>query len=267
MQPTRRSAVNGSFYPANCSKLEIYFHKFDEMIDKSVKRNHIFDTKPKALIVPHAGYIYSGYTANMAYRIAPNSHPKRVIVIGPSHRHYFKGMSGSYFESYETPCGDIEIDTTYLIEISKGFNIGFDPDAHRSEHSTEVQMPFVKYYLPNSKVIEIIYGDISSHKISKLLTYLLKDDDNLVVISSDLSHFYSKEKAERLDNICLKAIARLNDTILDKGCEACGLTGIRAMIESANSQNLRSKLIDYRTSADYSGDTSSVVGYGSAIFY
>jgi len=267
LQHVRRAAVSGTFYPDSCSKIEIYFQKFDDMIDKKVKRNPIFDTKPKALIVPHAGYIYSGYTANMAYRIASNSSAKRVIVIGPSHRYYFEGMSGSYFESYQTPCGDIDIDTTYLIDIAKRFDIGFEPKAHQKEHSTEVQMPFIKYYLPKTKVIEIVYGDIPPQKVSKLITHLLKDSDNLVIISSDLSHFYSKSKAERLDNICLKAIAEQDATILDRGCEACGLIGIKAMIGSANILKLRSKLIDYRTSADYSGDSSSVVGYGSAIFY
>ena len=237
------------------------------MISRKVKKNPIFNVKPKALIVPHAGYVYSGYTANMAYEIASNSSAKRVIVIGPSHRYYFEGMSGSYFEHYETPCGAIDIDTRYLIDIAQRFDIIFDPKAHSKEHSTEVQMPFVKHYLPKSKVIEIIYGDISSHNISRLITYLLKDSDNLLIISSDLSHFYSKKKANRLDNICLKAIAELDTNILDHGCEACGLTGIRAMLESANILNLRSKLIDYRSSADYSGDDSNVVGYASAIFY
>jgi len=267
MQNIRRSAVDGTFYPDNCSKIEIYFQKFDDMIDEKVKRNPIFGVKPKAIIVPHAGYVYSGYTANMAYEIASNSSAKRVVVIGPSHRYYFKGMSGSYFEGYETPCGVIDIDTTYLIDIAKRFNIGFEPKAHQKEHSTEVQMPFIKYYLPSSKVIEIVYGDISSHIVSKLITNLLKDDDNLVVISSDLSHFYSRAKAEKLDNICLEAISKLDKTILERGCEACGLIGIRAMIESANTLGIKSKLIDYRTSADYSGDSNSVVGYSSAIFY
>jgi len=267
MISVRRSAVKGTFYPDNCSKIKIYFQKFDAMIDKQVKQNPIFDIRPKALIVPHAGYIYSGYTANMAYRTLTNSSAKRVIVIGPSHRYYFKGVSGSYFEKYETPCGDIDIDTTYLIDIAKRFDIGFDLKAHEKEHSTEVQMPFIKHYLPKAKVIEIVYGDISPCKLSPLITHLLQDSDNLIIISSDLSHFYTKEKAEKLDNICLKAIAKLDEQILDRGCEACGLIGIRAMIESAKTLHLRSKLLDYRTSYDYSGDNSSVVGYGSSTFY
>jgi AmmeMemoRadiSam system protein B len=267
MISTRSSAVKGIFYPESCSKIKIYFQKFNNMIDEKMKKDSILDIKPKALIVPHAGYIYSGYTANIAYRTLTNSSVRRVIVIGPSHRYYFQEISGSYFEKYETPCGDIDIDTTYLMKIAKRFDIGFDPKAHQKEHSVEVQMPFIKYYLPKTGVIEIIYGNILPSKISPLITYLLQESDNLVIISSDLSHFHTQKRAKKLDKICLEAIINLDEKILDRGCEACGLIGIRAMIESANMLHLRSKLLDYRTSYDYSGDNSSVVGYGSSIFY
>jgi len=267
MQTKRVSAVNGSFYPKECSKVEIYFQKFNSMIDANVKSNSIFSVVPRAIIAPHAGYIYSGFTANMAYKILSNSRSKRVIVIGPSHHHYFEGISGSYFEKYETPCGDIDIDTDYLIDLAKKFKIGFEPKAHNKEHSTEVQMPFIKYYLSQSSVLELIYGKVTPEYLSKIITYLLKDIDNIVVISSDLSHFYDEQKARRVDKLCLSGIATLDNQKLDEGCEACGLLGIKGMIISAKQLNLRSKLIDYRTSSDYSGDSSSVVGYASAIFY
>ncbi|MEA3417926.1 MAG: AmmeMemoRadiSam system protein B [Campylobacterota bacterium] len=263
----RKAAVKGTFYPDSCTKIGIYFQKFNEMIGSKIKAKPVFKVTPRAVIVPHAGYIYSGFTANIAYRLLSRTHAKRVVVIGPSHRHAFEGISGSYFESYETPCGDIDIDTAYLINLAKQFKIGFDEKAHLNEHSTEVQMPFVKHYLPKAKVIELVYGDISPHRIAEIIAYLLNDKENVVVISTDLSHFYTEEKARKLDNFCLEGISDLDTNKFGKGCEACGITGLEAMIEAARKLGLRSQLLDYRTSADSSGDKSRVVGYTSAVFY
>ena len=267
MEHLRKAAVEGTFYPESCSKLNIYFQKFNDMIGRKTRSNPVFHVKPKAIIVPHAGYIYSGFTANVAYRVLSNSHPKRVIVIGPSHRYYFRGISGAYYESFETPCGEMDIDTDYLMKIAKKFNIGFEAKAHENEHSTEVQIPFIKHYLPKSKVIELVYGDISYKQIEPLIEYLLSDKDNAVVISSDLSHYYSKEKAYSFDKHCMKAISTLDTNELDRGCKACGIIGIKAMTEAAKSLGLHSKVLDYRTSADSSGDKSRVVGYTSAVYY
>jgi len=267
MEHRRRAAVKGSFYPSSCSKLKIYFQKFSEQLSPQAKADPAFRVKPRAIIVPHAGYVFSGFTAYMAYRALANSRPKRVIVIGPSHRHYFEGISGAYYETFETPCGDIRIDTDYLVKLAKRFDIGFEAEAHSEEHSTEVQMPFIRQYLPDAEVIELVYGKIPADRLARLIAYLLDVPENAVVISSDLSHFHSRAEARVLDEHCLRAIAGLDPRALDKGCEACGLTGIRAMIIAAKNNGLKSRLMDYRTSADYSGDSSRVVGYSSAIFY
>ncbi len=267
MEHRRKAAVRGQFYPDNCTKLKIYFRKFTAMIGPKTRAKPVFKVSPRAIIVPHAGYIYSGFTANTAYTILANSAAKRVIVIGPSHHYYFKGISGSYFESYESPCGDIPIDTAYLIDLAKKFKIKFVPEAHQKEHSTEVQMPFVQHYLPRAEVVELIYGDFSSKSLAQIIRTLLRDPDNVVVISTDLSHYYDKEKAYTLDRNCMKGIASLNVKKLEQGCEACGITGIKGVIRAAKSLGLRSELVDYRTSADYSGDDSKVVGYTSAVIY
>ena len=267
MEHHRKAAVRGLFYPENCTKLGIYFRKFNDMIGTKFKAKPLFKVTPMAIIVPHAGYVYSGFTANVAYTVFSKNPARRVIVIGPSHRYHFEGISGSYYESYETPCGDIPIDTAYLIDLAKKFKIGFEPKAHQNEHSTEVQMPFVQHYFPRAKVIELVYGKISPHYLAKIIAYLLKDKENAVVISSDLSHFYTQEKARRLDKICLEGITSLNSKKLDQGCEACGMIGLKGMIEAAKELGLKSQVLDYRTSADYSGDSSRVVGYMSAIVY
>ncbi len=265
--PTRKAAVSGQFYPGSCSDLSADIDRFNLAFDKINIKQEVLTLVPRAVIVPHAGYIYSGFTANFAYRFLQKAKAKRIIVIGPSHHHYFKGISGSYYEKYETPCGNIDIDSAYLFALAKEFNISFEPKAHQKEHSTEVQMPFIQHYFKGMPVIELIYSDMKAENLSAILSALLNNKDNLLVISTDLSHFHTLDRAQKLDNICLKAIEKLDSNRLAEGCEACGIIGIQALILAANKHFLNSKLLDYRTSAEASGDTSSVVGYTSAIFY
>ena len=263
----RKAAVSGQFYPASCSDISKQIADFNVTFDKIHIDKDILALKPKAIVVPHAGYIYSGFTANMAYRFLAKAKAKRIIVIGPSHHHYFKGLSASHFESYETPCGNLEIDNPYLFALAKQFNIGFEPKAHQKEHSTEVQMPFIKHYFPQSKVIELIYGDVQIEALEKIVYALLFNPDNLIVISTDLSHFHTLEVAKELDYGCLKAVEKLDVNAFKESCEACGLIGMQALILAAKKHEINSKLLDYRTSADASNDNSSVVGYMSAMFY
>ena len=264
---TRKAAVRGQFYPYSCEEIEDQIKQFNLSFDKVSIPKEIQNIIPRAVVVPHAGYIYSGFTANFAYRFLAQTKTKRLIVIGPSHHHYFKGISGSYYEQYETPCGDISIDSAYLFALAKQFKIGFEPKAHEKEHSTEVQFPFIKHYLPQTEVIELIYGDMQPEELANLILALLQNSEHAVVISSDLSHFHTLDEANRLDESCLKAVAALDIDEFRKGCEACGLIGIKAMILASQKLKLSSKLLDYRTSYDASGDKSSVVGYMSAIFY
>jgi AmmeMemoRadiSam system protein B len=263
----RKAAVRGLFYPNSCKEIESKIQQFNISFDKISIANDIKNIIPRAIIAPHAGYIYSGFTANFAYRFLAKAKVKRVIIIGPSHHHYFKGISGSFYEHCETPCGDISIDSAYLFALAKKFKIGFETKAHQKEHSTEVQFPFIKHYLPNVEIIELIYGDIQVQELAYIIFALLNNPQNAVVISSDLSHFHNLDEANRLDNSCLKAVDTLNLLELNNGCEACGLIGIKAMIQVAKKLKLSSKILDYRTSANASRDESSVVGYMSAIFY
>ncbi len=263
----RKGSVQGLFYPKECAKVKTYIREFNHTFDAMNIPHKIKSIIPRAVIVPHAGYIYSGFTANFAYRFLKQSKVKRIIVIGPSHRHHFKGISGSYYETYETPCAQLKIDSAYLFALAKQFDIGFEPKAHKKEHSTEVQFPFIQHYFPKTKVIELIYGDVSAKILANLITALLENKDNAVVISSDLSHFHNLQEANALDRNCLKAVEKLDLTELEKGCKACGLIGIKAVILAAKHLGLSSKLLDYRTSADTSKDSNSVVGYMSAMFY
>jgi len=256
----RSTAHAGTFYPAEASEIERYFKAFEEMGSAEVPET------PRALIVPHAGYIYSGFTAHLAFEQLRHAKAKRAIVIGPSHRVAFHGMSVSLFDEYATPLGAIRIDRAYAESLKEKYGLAFEPTMHL-EHSTEVQMPFIKHYAPQLEVVEMVYGAFSPAELGRIITDLLKDEENVVVISTDLSHFYTEEEANKLDKICLNAIDRLEPAMMHRGCEACGAIGVEGVLIAANNDDLKVKLLDYRTSSWATKDTSNVVGYTSAVFY
>ena len=261
-----RRAVVKEWYGGTCAAVENFIAHFNKILDENVdkeKAAEIFTLKPKALIVPHAGWVYSGFTANLAYRIASNTKPKRVVVIGPSHRFPIRGISVTLEDSYETPCGLLPIDVEFSKELIEKFDVSNLEEVHQ-EHSTEVQMPFIYHYFGEIPVVELIYGDYDPVKLKDIIEYALAKN-SLVVISSDLSHYYDLKTANALDYNCLEAVQNLDLNALEK-CEACGKIGIAGMILASKEMNLTPLIVDYRTSADVSGDTSNVVGYMSAIF-
>ncbi|WP_419770387.1 MAG: AmmeMemoRadiSam system protein B [Candidatus Marinarcus sp.] len=257
----RKAAVCGTFYPKSSLELTKYFTHFNERLIKSnTKIKH-----PKAIIVPHAGYIYSGYTANVAYSLLSGVEPKRIVVIGPSHKIFLEGASIALYNEYETPYGNLQIDLAYSSHLKEKYAaLNFNPLAH-CEHSTETQMPFIKKYFPATSIVEIVYGKIDFMELSTIISEIMLESDNYVVISTDLSHFYTQKEANVLDSICLNAIENLSLKLLNDGCEACGMTGIQALVQWAKSNSYISQVLDYRTSMDASGDSSRVVGYASAI--
>ena len=262
---TRKTSVAGQFYPANAQEIEAMFEHYNKILDEHLKDDSLLQQKPRAIIVPHAGYVYSAFTANIAFRLLEGSHAKRVVVIGPSHRVYLKGTSISDYDQYETPFGSLPIDRKLVDELKEKFGLYFMPEAHQ-EHSTEVQMPFVKTYDQEASVVELVYGDEDPQRLAKVIDHLLNDPETVIVISTDLSHYYDIEKAKRLDSICMDAVENLNTAELHEGCEACGKIGVEAMLIAAKEKGLKAILLDYRTSADASGDESQVVGYMSAAF-
>ncbi|WP_044415919.1 AmmeMemoRadiSam system protein B [Halarcobacter anaerophilus] len=259
----REMSVAGTFYPDSKSEIKRYISHFNKSFSvKDENRNKI---KPRAIICPHAGYIYSGFTSNLAFNLSSNKDIKRVIVFGPSHRVYIKGASIALFDTYKTPLGDLKIDLEYSKKLKEKYGfLDFNESLHK-EHSTETQAPFIKNYFKEAKIIEIVYGELDFNELSKLTDELLLDKENFIVISTDLSHFYSLNEAKKLDNICLNAIASKNLELFDKGCEACGKIGVKAIIKSAIKYNFDTELLYYCTSYDKTKDDSSVVGYASAL--
>ncbi len=262
---TRKTSVCGQFYPSSPDEIKEMFAHYNSILDAHISEKLLLQKKPRAVIVPHAGYVYSAFTANVAFRMLQNSHAKRVVVIGPSHRVYLKGTSISEYDQYETPFGLLKIDMALVAVLKEKFGLECISEAHH-EHSTEVQMPFVKTYDKEALVVELVYGDESPLKLAKVIEYLLQDKDTAIVISTDLSHYYDIKKAKSLDGICLEAVQNLDTHMLHQGCEACGKIGVEAMLIAAKNLKLEPILLDYRTSADASGDESAVVGYMSAAF-
>ncbi|MCF6331255.1 MAG: AmmeMemoRadiSam system protein B [Sulfurimonas sp.] len=258
----REMSVSGTFYPGRGVELERYFEHFSKVYDETLE---LPDVKSKAVIVPHAGYIYSGYTANIAYKILQKSNIKNFVIIGPSHRVSFEGVSLCNFESYDTPLEEIKSANSLYENLKSNFSFNCLREAH-IEYSTEVQFPFIKYYLQDANIVELVYSDVNPKDISKIIDFVLAQDGCGVIISTDLSHFHSLEDANKLDSICLKAIDTLDTDLLHSGCEACGKIGVEALVLSAKKLDLKPLILDYRTSADASDDKTRVVGYVSACF-
>jgi len=262
---SRNLAVSGQFYPDNKNELIRYIEHFNKILEQNnIKKQE--DLNIRAIIVPHAGYIYSGFTANFAYKYIPKD-IKNIIVIGPSHRYGFEGASVAQYDIYPTPFGELEINKQINENIINKFEfLGFSDTVHK-EHSTETQFPFIKYYKSDAKVVELIYSKIEYKKLSLVIEELLKDNNNFIIISTDLSHFYNLDEANKKDKICLDAINKKDIKLIDSGCEACGKLGVKAMLDVANNLNFNVKFLDYRTSGDVTKDNSSVVGYTSFAFY
>ena len=258
----RKLSVSGQFYPDSKKEILKYINHFNTVLkDNNISKQY---NNAKAIIVPHAGYIYSGFTANLAYKQIPNG-IKNIIVIGPSHKFAFEGASVALYDTYPTSLGDLNINSSLSGELINSFSfLSFIEQVH-CEHSTETQFPFIKYYLPDVNVVEIVYSKIDYLNLSKVVEKLLENEDNFVVISTDLSHFYDLKTAHTLDNICLNSIKNKEINIQENGCEACGIIGVKAVLDVAQKQKLNVEILDYRTSADASNDTNRVVGYTSAV--
>ena len=262
MELIRKAGNRGRFYPAQAEEITLMIQHWNKLIEKSEKNNRLI--QPRAIVSPHAGYVYSGYTANYAHRLVPGARPKRIVVVGPSHHVYIRGISAGYFDAYETPYGYLQGDHDYLKELNEYFHFTFEDDAHYLEHSTETQFPLIHYYNPDVKIVELIYGGLTDYlELASIFEYILKDKDNLIVVSTDLSHFHPQVQARDIDNNCLVGFEYQNLELLRDKCEACGLTGLEAIVKTAGDLYLKTRLLDNRTSGDITGEHTSVVGYMS----
>lgn len=221
---------------------------------------------PKAIIVPHAGYIYSGPIAASAYARLKKAHDRitRVVLIGPSHRVAFRGLAVSRAETFTTPLGRVPVDLAAVQSIVQLPFVEYIEQAHTYEHSLEVQLPFLQEVLDNFEIVPIVAGDASPEQVSQVLDALWGGDETLIVISSDLSHYHDYATAQQLDVSTSHAIEQLQYERLASE-SACGKVPVSGLLKLARKKSLSVKTIDLRNSGDTAGDKSSVVGYGAYV--
>ncbi|MFW9929902.1 MAG: AmmeMemoRadiSam system protein B [Candidatus Thorarchaeota archaeon] len=271
MSKTRKAMVAGYFYPASSRKLS---DEIETLLSISNPRINLHNIT--GIIVPHAGYIYSGRTAAFAYNLLKGKTIDKVIIISPSHREYFPGICIFDGNSYETPLGIVEIDIELTDKIINENRIIYKGiEGHREEHAIEVQIPFLQKVLTEFKIIPIVMGDQGTLFIDELANRIhqVADEKTLIVASSDLSHYYSKQEADQLDSVIENDINEFNYEKLRqdldyKNCEACGGGPIVAMMKAASLMNKKNaKVLNRSNSGDTTGDYSGVVGYLSAAVY
>jgi len=219
---------------------------------------------PKAVIAPHAGYIYSGPVAGTAYAslLARGKDVERVILIGPSHRLAFSGVASSGAGVFDTPVGPVGVDREAIaVALKENLVREFDP-AHEQEHSLEVQLPFLRHVCPAARVVPLLAGDDDWHAARDVLAFLWGGDETIIVVSSDLSHYHDYATAQRLDAATAKVVERLGAGEVDYE-QACGATGINALLALVAQKGCTCATLDLRNSGDTAGPRSRVVGYGA----
>ncbi len=257
----RRPAVAGQFYPGDPRALASEVHGY---LDQARGNEH---PAPKAIIAPHAGYVYSGPVAATAYaRLASVADAvERVVLVGPSHRVAFRGLAIPSSDVFTTPLGPIPVDHDALHAIRSLPQVVVRDDAHESEHSLEVQLPFLQEVLGEFDLVPIAAGEASAEEVAEVLDRLWGGPETLLVISSDLSHYYDYETARQLDAVTTQAIEKLRPEDLNWE-SACGRVGVRGMLVAARRHGLRARTLDVRSSGDTAGPRDQVVGYGAYEF-
>ena len=256
MEYIRQPAAAGLFYPAARATLEA-------VVDSMLARAE-GGPVPKAVIAPHAGYVYSGPVAAAAYaRLAPAAATiRRVVLIGPSHRVPFRGIAATGAAGYATPLGRVAIDQEAVARLTDTGNARVLDEAHALEHSLEVHLPFLQYVLDDFTVIPVVVGHASDDQVARMLEQVWGGPETLVVVSSDLSHYHDYATAQYLDASTSAAIEALQPQRI-RHEHACGHQPICGLLQLALQWRLQPETIDLRNSGDTAGPRNRVVGYGS----
>lgn len=260
MENTRPAAVAGLFYPEEPETLKSMIYALLEHTESS-------GPVPKAIIAPHAGYIYSGPIAASAYhRVeAANDTIHRVILLGPTHRLPISGLAASSADFFETPLGKVRIDQAGVERALQFPQVKLIDEAHTMEHSLEVHLPFLQSILKDFTIVPLVVGDASADEVSEVLEALWGGDETLIVISSDLSHYHSYNAAKSMDKATSQAIENLTPERIQFE-DACGRIPISGLLLAARHKKLKASTIDLRNSGDTSGAKDKVVGYGAYLF-
>jgi len=258
---TRPAAVAGRFYSADAGTLAL---EVDRLLHAVVPGEAV--RAPKLLVVPHAGYVYSGAVAAHAYALlAPwREQVQRVVLLGPTHRVAVRGLAAPGVAAFDTPLGRIELDTAALAQLAELPQVTRSDAAHAHEHSLEVQLPFLQRALGAFTLLPLAVGDASAAEVAQVLDRVWGGDETLVVISTDLSHYLPYAEARARDRATVERILRLDPAL--EHDEACGATPLAGALLAARSHGLVPRLLDLRNSGDTAGDRSRVVGYCAIAF-
>ena len=266
MIATRTAAVAGTFYPADPAALQ---HEVDDLLagascDVDASPNAY---RPKALIVPHAGYRFSGPTAATAYRcLSPMSRDiSRVIVIGPCHRIPLRGMAAPSAANFQTPLGDVPVDRPGTDRLLRPALVPLDEHAHQFEHSIEVQLPFLQLVLHEFTVLPLVVGNTPREHVTDVLRRLWGRGETLIVISTDLSHYHHYQDAQRLDKFTSAMIEGFDSHLTSE--QACGSRAVNGLLKLAEEAHLKLHTLDVRNSGDTAENRDRVVGYGAYVIY
>lgn len=263
MKSVRKPAVAGQFYPGDAAELSAAVTGY---LSEAAKRMAADETTPKALIVPHAGYVYSGAVAASAYaRIAGLAgRITRVVLLGPAHRLPFEGLALPRVDGFETPLGVVPVDADAVERIGHLPQVRSLPSAHDGEHSLEVHLPFLQTLLGDFSLVPFVVGAATSGQVSEVLEALWGGDETLIVISTDLSHYYDYDTARVMDGATSEAIEALDERRI--GLEdACGQVPVAGLLVAARAHGLGVRTVDLRNSGDTAGPRNQVVGYGAYV--
>ena len=261
MDIIREPAVAGQFYAANADELAA---TVATLLDEAPAAETL---APKALVVPHAGYMYSGPVAASAYaRLRPyHDRYRRVVLLGPSHQVPFRGLAMTGADAFRTPLGDVLVDKTWVEGLDvPGLIVADTP--HAAEHSLEVHLPFLLQVLDAFSLVPIVVGSADPGVVANALDVLWDGPETLVVISSDLSHYLPYDAAQKIDAVTCAAIEQFDAGRLDHHM-ACGATPVAGLLIAAKRRGLDVRTLDLRNSGDTSGDRQAVVGYGAWAFF
>lgn len=278
----RPAAVAGFFYPADPAELRA---KVVDLLATAARRQAggggRLPAVPKAIIAPHAGYVYSGPIAANAFatlagdggrvedqsarsRRVENEPPGRVVLVGPSHRVPLRGLGLPGAERFATPLGEVALDMAAMDALARLPQVSVRPDAHAEEHSLEVELPFLQVALGRFSLVPLVAGEASGEEVAAVLEAVWGGPETVLVISSDLSHYLPAERAEEVDRDTAAHIQALAGPLTPR--RACGAVPINGLLEVARRRQLAPRLLDLRHSGDTSGDRSRVVGYGAWAF-
>lgn len=259
----RPAAVAGTFYPESTDVLR----RDVALFLSRATHAEAYEARPKALIVPHAGYMYSGQIAAAAFAQLTEwaREITRVVLLGPAHRVAFHGLAIPATDAFVTPLGCVSLDRIALDSIRELPQVTVSDEAHALEHSLEVQLPFLQTVLEGFSLVPLTVGKTKTEAISAVIEQLWGGDETLIVVSSDLSHYLPYGASQQIDGQTAQRILELDPTL--GHFQACGAAPINGFLLAAQRRGLQAKLLDLRNSGDTAGDKSRVVGYAAFVFY